>query len=95
MFEKEDLVPGTYTLTVTARDTRGNLQEEAVIETKFFVHSSVPSDSFCSVHLINCGWVLEGGTLTVEFAGTGLASRDCSQFECCLDEVCDTGKSQL
>ena len=59
----------------------------------FYVHSRLPGYPYCSIHLINCGWRQEGGSLTVEFAGTGLASRACAEFECCLDNNCQKCKS--
>ena len=80
-------MPGNYTLRVVARDPETERQEELV--GRFHVSSRMHSHSFCSVHLINCGARLERGTLTVEFAGTGLASKECAKFDCCLNEICE------
>ena len=85
-FEKEGLAPGDYTLRVVTSDPETEREEELV--GRFHVSSRMHSHSFCSVHLINCGARLERGTLTVEFAGTGLASKECAKFNCCLNEIC-------
>ena len=90
LFEKTGLVPGSYTLRVTAHTTEPPpaLLQVVVMENRFYVHSRLPSNPYCSVHLINCGMRVEKGTLTVEFTSSGLASQDCSEFDCCVDKVC-------
>ena len=69
------LRPGSYTLRVTASNSR---DDRRVWRRALYIASD-PSE--CSVHLINRGIVVRGSTASVDFAGSG----SFFSFSCRLD----------
>ena len=67
---------------MVAKDPVGG--DRKVIRARLWVHSD---EAFCTIHLINRGWRVEGRTFTVEFTATGIATG----FVCTLDGIRQIG----
>ena len=75
-YERNDILPGDYTLRVVARDP--STGERKVIRRGFRIFGD---NIYCTVVLINRGVTVDGNNVTVEFAGSGIVT----QYACIMD----------
>lgn len=76
VFNRSGIPHGDYTLRVIARDPARPNEAAAITRNRLWLHGD---DIFCVSRLINRGTVVNGNTVTVEFATTGIVqSHVCS-----------------